>query len=63
MEINRPMYNRMPSYIVIDAQDADGNHRPVKFYNEQVIDHFIQRQREAVYELKKYMEHDEEASE
>ena len=63
MDRNRPMYNRLPSFIVIDTQDADGNHVPVRFYNEQAIDLFIRRQGEAVYELKKYMERDEEASE
>lgn len=47
----------------VDAQDTDGNHVPVRFYNEQAIDLFIRRQGEAVYELKKYMERDEEASE
>lgn len=63
MDRNRPMYNRLPKYIVIDAQDGYGNHVSVRFYNEQAIDIFIQRQSEAVYELKKYMERDEEVGE
>ena len=63
MDRNRPMYNRMPSYIVIDTQDADGNHVPVRFYNEQAIDLFIRKQGEAVYKLRQYMERDEKASE
>lgn len=61
MDRSKPLYNRLPKYFIIEAQDGEGNPVSVRFYNGDAIDILNRRVSEAVYELKKYMEDDEES--
>lgn len=63
MDRGKPIYNRLPKYFIIEAQDGYGNPVSVRFYNENAIDILNRRVSEAVYELKKYMETDEDNNE